>query len=119
MGEVFPMPAMGDLFTDMRGGDRRMRVSYHEGRGVVVVSLWADTACRGTFQLATGDVGRLVALLSQIERPADATSMPGDHDNLADAATEAATPRLETPSPDQTGDVSRAALPPVRTPRVA
>jgi hypothetical protein len=40
MGEVSPMPAVGDLFTDMRGGDRRMRVRYHEGRGAVVVSLW-------------------------------------------------------------------------------
>ncbi|MCU7727963.1 hypothetical protein ODJ79_29955 [Actinoplanes sp. KI2] len=107
------MPAVGDLFTDMRGGDRRMRVSYHEGPGVVVVSLWADTVCRGTFQLATGDVARLVALLSQVERSA------GDLDSPANAQAEAATRQPATPSPEQTGDVSRAALPAVRTPRVA
>ncbi|MDI6100996.1 hypothetical protein QLQ12_20495 [Actinoplanes sp. NEAU-A12] len=106
---------MGDLFTDMRGGDRRMRVSYHEGRGAVVVSLWADTVCRGTFQLAVTDVPRLVALLSHVERSAGTTSMPGHHDDLTDAVT----PQPVTPSPEQTGDVHRTALPTVRTPRVA
>jgi hypothetical protein len=115
MGEVFPMPAVGDLFTDMRGGDRRMRVSYHEERGVVVVSLWADTVCRGTFQLGARDVSRLVEVLSHVELPADTTSMPGDGDSLADAVT----PQRVTPSPEQTGDVNRAAVPPVRVPRVA
>jgi len=119
MGEVFPMPAVGDLFTDMRGGDRRMRVSYHEGPGAVVVSLWADTVCRGTFQLAAGDLARLVALLSQVELSAGTRSMPGDHDNLADAEASAATPQLVTPSPEQTGDVNRAALPAVGALRVA
>ncbi|MEV6637804.1 hypothetical protein AB0M54_44455 [Actinoplanes sp. NPDC051470] len=99
MGEVFPMPAVGDLFTDMRGGDRRMRVSYHEDRGAVVVSLWADTVCKGTFQLGVPDVSRLVALLSHVERSAATPSVPDDV--------------VETsPPPDQTGDVSR-------TPRVA
>jgi hypothetical protein len=119
MGEVFPMPAVGDLFTDVRGGDRRMRVSYHEGPGTVVVSLWAGTVCRGTFQLAAGDVTRLVALLSQVEPSAGATSMPGDHGNPADAAAKAATSQLEMLSPEQTGDVNRATLPAARTLRVA
>ncbi|WP_328476217.1 hypothetical protein OHA21_21330 [Actinoplanes sp. NBC_00393] len=116
MGEVFPMPAVGDLFTDMRGDDRRMRVSYHEARGAVVVSLWADTVCRGTFQLATDEVPRLVALLSQIQLSA-AEPVPDDDD--ADAETNAVTTQPEPPSPEQTGEVNRSMLPPVRTPRVA
>ncbi|MEU4424369.1 hypothetical protein AB0F81_27435 [Actinoplanes sp. NPDC024001] len=109
MGEIFPMPAVGDLFTDMRGGDRRMRVSYHESRGAVVVSLWADTVCRGTFQLAAGDVARLVALLSHVETPGGQTGSVAE-DTVAEPSA---------PSPDQTGDVNRAALPVVREPRVA
>ena len=113
------MPAVGDLFTDMRGGGRRMRVSYRDGPGTVVVSLWEDTVCRGTFQLAAGDLTRLVALLSQVDLSAGTRSMPGDYDNLAEAEANAATPQLVTPSPEQTGDVSRAALPAIRTPRVA
>jgi hypothetical protein len=116
MGEVFPMPTVGDLFTDIRGGDRTMRVSYHEDRGAVVVSLWADTVCRGTFRLGARDVTRLVALLSQVELSAGATSMPGDYDNLV---TTEATPPVLTPSPEQTGDVKRAALPAVQALRVA
>jgi len=102
------MPAVGDLFTDLRGGDRRMRVSYHEDRGAVVVSLWAGTVCRGTFQLAAADVPRLVAVLSL-----------GDHDDSADAEEIVVAPQSVTPSPEQTGDVSRSALPAVRVPRVA
>lgn len=109
------MPAVGDLFTDRRGDDRRMRVSYHEDRGVVVVSLWSDTVCRGTFQLAAEDAARLVAVLSHVEVPADTTPTPGD----GDTATAEATPQRVTPTPEQTGDVSRAALPLVRPPRVA
>jgi hypothetical protein len=114
MGQVFPMPTVGDLFTDMRGDDRRMRVSYHEDRGVVVVSLWADTVCRGTFQLAAGDVARLVAVLSQVGAPVGSTSAPEGHDAAGEAA-----PRPAPASPELTGDVNMAALPPSRVPRVA
>jgi hypothetical protein len=108
MGEVFPMPAVGDLFTDLRGGDRRMRVSYHEGRATVVVSLWAGTVCKGTFQLAVGDVTRLMEVLSQVDPPGGTPSVD----------VEATSPSV-APSPDQTGDVSRSALPMVGVPRVA
>jgi hypothetical protein len=118
MGEIFPIPTVGDVFSDMRGDDRRMRVSYHEDPGVVVVSLWADTVCRGTFRLAARDVTRLIAVLSHVELSADATSMPDDHD-MADAEANVVTPQLVTPAPEQTGDVNRAAVPPVRAPRVA
>jgi hypothetical protein len=112
MGEVLPMPAVGDLFTDVRGDDRTMRVSYHEDSGLVVVSLWAGAVCRGSFRLAAHDVGRLVELLSGIMAPDD-TGSP--------AATEmdtAATQQV-APSPAETGDVSRSAQRTVPAPRVA
>jgi hypothetical protein len=63
MGEVRPLPSPGDVFTDVRGEDRTMRVSYHADRGVVVVSLWVGGLCRGSFRLAEGEVGRLIDLL--------------------------------------------------------
>src|SRR4051812_39991180 len=66
MGEVLPMPAFGDLFTDVRGGDRTMRVSYHGDVGVVVVSLWLGPVCRGSFRMAAGDLSRLISTLSEI-----------------------------------------------------
>jgi hypothetical protein len=114
MGEVYPMPTVGDLFTDVRGDDRTMRVSYHEHRGVIVVSLWAGTVCRGSFQLAADDAPRLAAVLAQVKAtpgtPADAAT------STADAETSTALPQ---PAPEQTGDVSRSALPMPGVPRVA
>ncbi|WP_220143185.1 hypothetical protein [Actinoplanes hulinensis] len=96
------MPTVGDVFTDVRGDGRTMRVSYHENRQVVVVSLWAGAMCRGSFQLAADEVGHLTALLAQV----------------APATAEVPSPSL-SPAPDRTGDVSMPALPTAPTPRVA
>ena len=74
MGEVLPMPNPGDVFVDVRGEDRTMRVSYHLDRGVVVVSLWAGGTCRGSFRLAAQDVDRLVAVLRGREAPESVTT---------------------------------------------
>jgi hypothetical protein len=116
MGEVLPMPTVGDVFLDVRGDDRTMRVSYHQDREVIIVSLWAGAACRGSFRLAADDAGRLAAFLSGIESPAAA---PGHTEIQAGADTVAATPQRSAPSPEQTGDVSMSALPTLSVPRVA
>jgi len=118
MGEVLPIPTVGDVFRDVRGDDRTMRVSYHQDRGVVVVSLWAGAACRGSFRLAANDAGRLVALFSDIVSSAGVTG-PNDTEIQAVADTIAAAPQRSAPSPDQTGDVSMSALPTLPIPRVA
>lgn len=80
MGEVAPIPSFGDLFTDVRGADRTMRVSYHGDRGAVVVSLWAGGVCRGSFRMAAADVSRLIDTLTEIMRgvepAADAEPVP-------------------------------------------
>ncbi|MEU8230092.1 hypothetical protein AB0C12_10870 [Actinoplanes sp. NPDC048967] len=107
MGEVLPMPTVGDVFQDVRGDDRTMRVSYHQDRGVMVVSLWAGPVCRGSFRLAAEEIGRLAALLSDI---VSSTGTPEEATVVAEASTRTA------PSPDQTGDVSMSILP---IPRVA
>jgi hypothetical protein len=101
MGEVLPMPAFGDLFTDVRGDDRRMRVSYHGDRGVVVVSLWSGEVCRGSFRLAAGDVRGLIAILTEIEASTDAPA-PGPG-SPADAV--AGTADRPEPAVEETGDV--------------
>jgi hypothetical protein len=106
MGEVLPMPTVGDVFQDVRGDDRTMRVSYHQDRGVMVVSLWAGPVCRGSFRLAADEIGRLAALLS------DVVSQAGTPEDTPVIAAEATT----APTPDQTGDVSMSILP---IPRVA
>lgn len=77
MGEVLPIPAVGDVFTDVRGDGRTMRVSHHADRGAVVVSLWTGTACRGSFRLAATDIDRLVATLAAMRATAAGGSTGG------------------------------------------
>jgi len=66
MGEVLPIPSLGDVFDDVRGDDRALRVSFHADRGVVVVSLWAGPVCRGSFRMAAADIERLQATLEEM-----------------------------------------------------
>jgi hypothetical protein len=63
MGELLPMPKVGDLFADVRGDDRTMRISRHEEQGLVVVSLWAGKVCRASFRLSLDEVPRLIEAL--------------------------------------------------------
>jgi hypothetical protein len=74
MGELVALPNTGDVFEDVRGHDRRMRVTGHPQRGTVVVSLWVDRICRASFQLPASDLPRLrdaLAAMEFAEPPAD------------------------------------------------
>ncbi|WP_281897385.1 hypothetical protein [Micromonospora humidisoli] len=119
MGEVLPMPSFGDLFTDVRGDERTMRVSYHPERGAVVLSLWSGTTCRGSFRMAVDDVSRLRAVLAEVESSLTPTTvLPSVPPAAGPPATARVAPR--SPAVDQTGDISgtahRGVLP---VPRVA
>jgi hypothetical protein len=68
MGELLPMPRVGDVFADVRSADRTMRVSWHAEAGdggQVVVSLWCGRDCRASFRLPAADVPRLIETLAQ------------------------------------------------------
>lgn len=71
MAAVRPLPARGSIFLDSRGGDRALRISCHlddrvSGEdGVVVLSLWRDNLCTGTFRLAVDDVPEMIATLRE------------------------------------------------------
>jgi hypothetical protein len=104
MGEVLPIPSAGDVFADVRGEDRTMRVSYHHDRDVVVVSLWAGAQCRGSFRMAVQDVERLVAVLTGVEVP------------VAASATE---PAADPVTSEVGGTAHRSAVPPVLRLQVA
>jgi hypothetical protein len=66
MERPYPLPNPGEVFFDVRGEDRTLRVSHHPEAGVTVVSLWAGRSCRGSFRVATQDVPRLARLFEQI-----------------------------------------------------
>jgi hypothetical protein len=51
------------VFIDARGGDRALRVSWHHEKGLVVLSLWRDNMCAGSFRLAVDEVPALIDLL--------------------------------------------------------
>jgi hypothetical protein len=71
MAEVLPLPNLGDVFADVRDGDRAMRVSYHPDADILVISLWSDRTCRATFQLPGRELSRLSTLLTEIAHTDD------------------------------------------------
>ena len=58
------LPDQGSIYLDARGGDRALRVSWHQEKSLVVLSLWRDNVCAGSFRLAIEDVPDLISLLS-------------------------------------------------------
>ena len=58
-----PLPATGSVFLDPRGEDRALRVSWHQEAQVVVLSLWRDNVCTGTFRLDIDEVPDLIDVL--------------------------------------------------------
>jgi hypothetical protein len=60
---VRPLPETGSIFLDARGGDRALRVSWHQESGLVVLSLWRENVCAGSFRLAIDEVPALIEVL--------------------------------------------------------
>jgi hypothetical protein len=63
MATARPLPAAGEIFLDARGGDRALRVSWHHESDLVVLSLWRENVCAGSFRLAVDEVPGLIDLL--------------------------------------------------------
>lgn len=58
-----PLPRAGETYDDLRGEGRRLRVAWHTERDLVVLSLWRDNVCTGTFQLTAADAADLIDVL--------------------------------------------------------
>ncbi len=63
MSAARPLPAVGSIFLDARGADRALRVSWHYDDDLVVLSLWRENVCTGSFRLTVDEVPELIALL--------------------------------------------------------
>jgi hypothetical protein len=63
MHATSPLPSTGEVFLDARGPDRVLRVSWHTEAAVVVLSLWRDATCAGSFRLPVEEVPTLVEVL--------------------------------------------------------
>lgn len=56
------------LFTDVRGAG--LRASWHAEKSVVVLSLWREDLCVGTFSLSPQDAVRLAEfVVGHLEQP--------------------------------------------------
>ena len=60
---VRPLPELGSIYLDARGAERALRVSWHHDSGLVVLSLWRDNVCAGSFRLSIDEVPALIELL--------------------------------------------------------
>jgi hypothetical protein len=66
MAAVVPMPLDTSVLIDARGSGRAMRITWHHeagDAGLVVLSLWHDQECVGSFRLDAADVPALVQTL--------------------------------------------------------
>ena len=58
-----PIPSTGEVFLDQRGDGRTLRVSWHPDADLVVLSLWRDGVCSGSFRLPMAEVPDLIDVL--------------------------------------------------------
>jgi len=74
--DAAPLPRLGEVFFDVRGSSRSMRLSWYADTGVAVFSIWQGGICTGTFRLPIADLPRMVEILERgpqgRERPAQA-----------------------------------------------
>src|ERR1700723_3517303 len=86
--DAAPLPRLGEVFFDVRGSSRSMRLSWYSNTGIAVFSIWQGGTCTGTFRLPIDDLTRLVHSLRR--------GVPGGQgdENLGQATVGGQRPRL-------------------------
>jgi hypothetical protein len=64
-----PLPRLGEVFFDVRGNSRSMRLSWYADTGVAVFSIWQAGMCTGTFRLPMADLSRMIEILERGPAP--------------------------------------------------
>ncbi|MDQ6873871.1 MAG: hypothetical protein M3042_02240 [Actinomycetota bacterium] len=64
MTAVRRLPVRREMFLDVRGPDRALRITSHPEAGAVVLSIWHGDRCTASFQLPVEDTGRLISALA-------------------------------------------------------
>jgi hypothetical protein len=65
VSDAAPLPRLGEVFFDVRGNSRSMRLSWYADTGVAVFSIWQGGRCTGTFRLPMDDLPRMVEILQR------------------------------------------------------
>ncbi len=69
VSDAAPLPRAGEVFFDVRGDSRCMRLSWYADTGVAVFSIWQGPMCTGTFRLPMGELGRMIDTLRRGPQP--------------------------------------------------
>jgi hypothetical protein len=68
--------SQGEVFLDARGNGRALRLTWHHEVDLVVLSLWREDFCVGTFRLSAEDVNAFIDALVDGIRDAPGTQTP-------------------------------------------
>ena len=63
--DAAPLPRLGEVYFDVRGESRSMRLSWYADTGVAVFSIWQGGTCTGTFRLPIADLPRMIETLQR------------------------------------------------------
>jgi len=80
--DAAPLPRLGEVYFDVRGESRSMRLSWYADTGVAVFSIWQGGTCTGTFRLPIADLPRMIETLQRGPH-GDAREADGPHDPRA------------------------------------
>jgi hypothetical protein len=69
VSDAAPLPRLGEVFFDVRGNSRSMRLSWYADTGVAVFSIWQAGMCTGTFRLPIADLSRMIEILERGPSP--------------------------------------------------
>src|SRR5580693_10759299 len=61
--DAAPLPRLGEVFFDVRGSSRSMRLSWYANTGIAVFSIWQGGTCTGTFRLPLDELSRMIESL--------------------------------------------------------
>jgi hypothetical protein len=87
--DAAPLPRLGEVFFDVRGSSRSMRLSWYADTGIAVFSIWQGGRCTGTFRLPMEDLARMTEILQRGPQPRRSESRSDYHGGYDPAAHEA------------------------------
>jgi len=92
--DAAPLPRLGEVFFDVRGSSRSMRLSWYADTGVSVFSIWQGGTCTGTFRLPMEELPRLIDALHRGMQGADQQDLRGNAGYLNQLPGAPTDPRL-------------------------
>lgn len=101
----------GEVFLDARGNGRAMRLTWHHESDLVVLSMWREGTCAGTFRLAKDHVNEFIdALIDGLrDAPGVQVASAGNHRASYDDPA-------DRPEPHQSAETGQSTFPEFSSP---